>query len=143
MKRIGILSAGTDNPGINSVIRAVTRIVYRLGQEVYGVQFGYRGLVEDSFIRLSNRTVSGKIGEPGSFLGSSKPMVIDTDAKMQKALDNLHKRSIDGLIVIGGSGTFKASLPFMERGIPIIGVPSTVQDDICGTDISLHASIPL
>lgn len=137
MKRIGVLSAGTDNPGINCAIRAITRSALHKGYEVFAVHHGFRGLVEDHLERLTTRSVSGIIGKPGAFIGSSIASYIKTPIQLQTALNNMNKRSIDNLIVIGGSGSFKESTKFVEKGKHVIGIPSTVQDDIVGTDICL------
>ncbi|OHT06660.1 Phosphofructokinase family protein [Tritrichomonas foetus] len=137
MKRIAVLSAGTDNPGINSAIRSITRTAVAKGCEVYGVQWGFRGLIEDHFVKLNSRKVSGIIGKPGSFLGSSKSTVINSHQQLSQCLANLNKKSIEGLIVIGGGGTLAASTQFIENGKAVIGIPSTVQDDVNGTDICL------
>ncbi|OHS97970.1 Phosphofructokinase family protein [Tritrichomonas foetus] len=151
MKRIAVLSSGTDNAGINSAIRAIVRTGITGGAQVFGIESGFRGLVEDRIFKLSSRDVSGKIGKPGCFLGSSKPTYLDNPTKITKALANLNKKSIEGLIVIGGGGTFATAMKLtgdlpinnsnsigaIQNGIRVIGIPSTVQDDIVGTDICL------
>lgn len=137
MKRIGVLSAGTDNPGINGAIRAITRSAIHKKCEVFAIHNGFRGLVDDNIEKINSRSVSGIIGKPGAFIGSSIAQYIKDSIQLTKALNNLNKRSIDNLIVIGGSGTFKESTKFIEKGKSVIGIPSTVQDDIVGTDICL------
>ena len=137
MKRIAVLSAGTDNPGINGAIRSITRSAIAKGCEVFGVKYGFRGLIEDHFVKLNSRSVSGIIGKPGCFLGSSKPTLIQDQRSFSRALTNLNKRSVDGLIVIGGGGTIAAASQFGDNGKSVIGIPSTVQDDVHGTDICL------
>lgn len=137
MKRIGVLSAGTDNPGINGALRAITRSAINRGCEVYAIHQGFRGLVEDHIVKINSRSVSGIIGKPGVCIGSSIANYIKSPVQLSTALNNLNKRSIDNLIVIGGNGTFIESLKFAEKGKNVIGVPSTVQDDIVGTDICL------
>lgn len=137
MSRIGVLSAGTDNPGINGAIRAITRSGIHRGFEVFAIHHGFRGLVEDHIVKLNSRSVSGIIGKPGAFIGSSIAQYIRSPIQLSAALNNLNKRSINNLIVIGGSGTFKESTKFIEKGKKVIGIPSTVQDDITNTEISL------
>lgn len=137
MKRIAVLSSGSDNSGINGAIRAVVRTAQGKGIRVFGVKWGYRGLYEDHIAPLNSRDVSGKIGKSGCFLGTSRPTQKLDNEKMMTILNNLNKKSIDGVIVIGGGGSIAMSQNLIDRGVPVIGIPSTIQDDIAGTDISL------
>lgn len=137
MKRIAVLSSGSDNSGINGAIRAVVRTAQGKGIRVFGVKWGFRGLYEDHISVLTSRDVSGKIGKAGCFLGTSRPGDSLADSKLQRIHYNLGQKSIDGLIVIGGAGSLAMSQKLIDRSIPVVGIPSTIQDDIEGTDIAL------
>ena len=137
MKRIAVLSSGNDNSAINSALRAVVRTAASMNIQTFGVKWGYRGLFEDQFDALTSRDVSGKIGRAGCFLGTANPTGCLEKDQIQTILANLNKRSIDGLIVIGDRQSLQISPRLISAGVPVIGVPSTIQDDISGTDISL------
>lgn len=137
MKRIAILSSGTDNCGINSAIRSATRKAISKGLKVFGVHWGFRGLVEDRFEVLNSRSVSGILSKAGSMLGTAKPGGAMEEADMKRVLYNLNKNSIGGVIVIGGSSSMRLSQLLIKNGIPVVGVPATLQDDIVGIDIAL------
>ena len=136
-KCFAVVSSGTDNSGINGAIRAVVRTATGHNAKVFGVQWGYRGFLDNQMSILTSRDVSGKIGRAGCFLGTAKPHGLITDDNISKAIENCHKRNISGIIVIGGLGSLRLSRKFSENGINVIGIPSTIQDDIPGTDISL------
>jgi 6-phosphofructokinase 1 len=105
--------------------------------QTYGVKWGYRGLFEDQFDALTSRDVSGKIGRAGCFLGTANPAGCLEKDQIQAILANLNKRSIDGVIVIGDRQALQLSPRLISAGVPVIGIPSTIQDDISGTDICL------
>lgn len=133
-----VVSSGTDNSGINSAIRAIVRTAAANGARIAGINWGFQGLFHDQIKFLTSRDVSGKIGKAGCFLGTAKPQGVFDDARaVATAAANLKKRSITGLIVIGGLNSLTAAQRLLPHGIKVIGVPSTIQDDIPGTDISL------
>jgi 6-phosphofructokinase 1 len=133
---IGVLSSGTDNSGVNGAIRAIVRSA-GARERVVGIRWGYRGLVDNEFTSLTTRDVSGVIGRAGCFLGTAKPEGVLTPAALDRAVANLEKRGIDRLIVVGGLQSLLESRKLVARGIRVIGVPCTIQDDIGGTDISI------
>ena len=137
MKNIAVLSSGTDNSGINAAIRAVVRSGSTYKTRVFGASWGFRGLYEGRFQCLTSRDVSGKIGKAGCFLGTGRPEGWVTPENMPQMLNTLKKNNISGIIVIGGKTSLKLSQKFVESGIQVIGIPSTIQDDIVGTDIAL------
>ena len=137
MKRIAILTSGRDVSGSNAAIRAVVRSAISKGISVFGVSNGFRGLYEDHIEQLSSRDVSGRIGKASSFIGTSHSFEYLDESKIQTILANLNRKSIDGLIIVGGSGSFALSRRLSSKGLPIVGVPASIQDDIVGTDICL------
>jgi 6-phosphofructokinase 1 len=132
-QRIAVLSSGTDNSGINGAIRSIVRTAYTRNIGCYGVRYGFRGLLDNDIIPLGSRDVSGKIGKAGCFLGTVRPDGI-TPEQIDSAVTNLTRRGITGVIVIGGGGSLAFSRHLARHSIQVIGVPSTLQDDICGTD---------
>ncbi|OHS93210.1 Phosphofructokinase family protein [Tritrichomonas foetus] len=132
-----VVSSGTDNSGINAAIRAAVRTAASQGARVFGVRNGFRGFLEDNLINLTSRDVSGKIGKAGCFLGTTKPSNMLSGDNLSLAIKNLKKRNVKGVVVIGGLNSLRNSRKLMEHGINVMGVPSTIQDDIAGTDIAL------
>ena len=133
--RIAVLCSGGDSPGMNPVLRSVVRTAIELGSEVYGVRRGFRGLIEGEFEKLTNRSVGGIINRGGTFLLSARDERFRKPEWREKAYRNLEREGIDGLIVLGGEGTFKAcSLIHREAGIGVIGIPCTIDNDVGGTE---------
>ncbi|KAH0793160.1 Phosphofructokinase family protein [Histomonas meleagridis] len=132
-----VVSSGTDNSGINGAIRAIVRTAAAHNAHITGIRWGFQGLLQNQMSILTSRDVSGKIGKAGCFLGTAKLQGILTNQEMDKAIKVLKKKKITGLIVIGGLHSLKESRKFINHGIQVIGIPSTIQDDINGTDISL------
>ena len=137
MDRIGVLTSGGDAPGMNAAIRAVTRTALARGWEVFGVQHGYQGLVEDTMIPLKARDVGGRIHTGGTFLGSARCLEFKEPAGRAKALRNLARHGIEGLVVIGGNGSQTGTHSLHEEGFPVIGVASTIDNDLYGTDVTI------
>lgn len=137
MKHIAVVSSGSDNSGINGAIRAIVRAGSSLGARVSGIKWGFGGLVKDQIVSLTSRDVSGKIGKAGCFLGTAKPQGVLTPENLKIACDNLQKRGIDKLIVIGGYNSIETGRAFYKNGIQYVTIPSTIQDDVPGTDTSL------
>ncbi|EDP74551.1 ATP-dependent 6-phosphofructokinase [Hydrogenivirga sp. 128-5-R1-1] len=133
--RIAILCSGGDAPGMNPVIRAVVRSAESLGHETVGVRRGFRGLIEGEFVSLGARDVGGILDRGGTVLLSSREEKFRKLDYREKAYRNLQRENVDALVVLGGEGTFKgAELVAEEMGIPVIGVPCTIDNDVGGTE---------
>jgi 6-phosphofructokinase 1 len=135
IKRIGLLTSGGDAPGMNACIRAVVRACIYHGVKPFGIREGYQGLIEDKIFEMDAGSVKHIIHQGGTILKSARSKEFMTDEGMQKAWENVEKASLDGLIVIGGDGTFKGAMAFGARySFPIVGIPGTIDNDIFGTD---------
>lgn len=138
MKRIAVLASGGDAPGMNACIRAVVRSALHHGLSASGVLHGYRGLIEGEFREFSTGDVSNIIQRGGSILFSARSETFQTVEGRAEAARNLRDRSIDGLIVIGGNGSFRgADAIAREQGIAVVGVPATIDNDVWGTDYTI------
>ena len=137
MKRIGLLTSGGDAPGMNAAIRAVVRSGIFFGMEVYGIERGYAGLIEDNVMKMEMRSVSNIVQCGGTRLRTARCLEMLTVEGQKKALDTLEKHGIDGLVVIGGDGSFKGAKVLSEYGVPTIGIPGTIDNDIEYTDYTL------
>ncbi|MGE4571971.1 MAG: 6-phosphofructokinase [Candidatus Izemoplasmatales bacterium] len=135
--KIALLTSGGDAPGMNAAIRAVVRTCVYYDIEAYGVQDGYKGLVEDNFRRLHSFDVGQMIDRGGTILGSARLDSFKDADVVKKAIENLRKRSIDGLVVIGGDGTFKGAMALEAQGFPTIGIPATIDNDINGSEYTI------
>ena len=136
-RKIGVLTSGGDAPGMNAAIRAVTRAALAEGVEVMGIRRGYSGLIDEEIEALDVRDVSNIINKGGTFLYSDRCLEMLTEEGKQKAVDTCHRLGIDGIVVIGGDGTFRGAMSLTERGIPCIGIPGTIDNDITSTDNSI------
>ncbi len=138
MKRIGLLTSGGDAPGMNAAIRAVVRTAIYFGMEVYGIERGYAGLIEDSMRPMEMRSVSDIVQRGGTMLRTARCLEMLTSEGQKKAAEVLEKRGIDGLVVIGGDGSFRGAKCLTENfGIPTIGIPGTIDNDLQYTDYTL------
>lgn len=137
MRRIAVLTSGGDAPGMNAAIRAVVRTGVEGGLEVFGVRDGYQGLIAGDFCYLSRRDVGGIMHLGGTFLGSSRCEAFRTPETQRKALDNLSRQGIEALVVIGGNGSQTGAYALWQKGYPVVGVPSTVDNDLEGTDVTI------
>lgn len=137
IKKIAVLTSGGDAPGMNAAVRGVVRTALGEGIEVYGVKDGYLGLYEDRIAPLNRFSVSDVINSGGTFLGSARfPEFKETKVR-KKAIENLKKRGIDALVVIGGDGSYMGAMHLTEEGIPCIGIPGTIDNDVAGTDYTI------
>jgi len=148
IKKIALLTGGGDCPGLNAVIRAATRsAILNYGYEVIGYKFGYRGLYNNDFMKLDLSTVSGLLPRGGTILYSSNKdnlfdyQVVEDGKTLKKdvsdiAVENLKKENVDVLVVIGGDGTLTSARDFARKGINVIGVPKTIDNDLGSTDIT-------
>jgi 6-phosphofructokinase 1 len=143
MKRVAVLTSGGDAPGMNAAVRAITRCAYDVGWEVYGVRRGYAGLIAGAFEQLTVRSVAGIIQRGGTILGSARSPEFATDAGRQQALRELHLNDIEALIVIGGNGSQTGASLLADLGFPVIGVASTIDNDLVGSDITIGVDTAL
>ena len=128
---------GGDAPGMNACIRAVVRTACEKGMKVYGINRGYNGLMEDDMVEMDLRSVSDIIDRGGTSLYSARSLNFKTEEGMQAAIDVCQKRGIEGIVVIGGDGSFRGARDLSLRGIPCIGVPGTIDNDIACTDYTI------
>ncbi|MGQ9601596.1 MAG: 6-phosphofructokinase [Candidatus Bipolaricaulia bacterium] len=143
MKRIGVLTSGGDAPGMNAAIRAVVRVGSAKGFEVFGVRRGYAGLIAGEFLPLGVRDVSGIIHRGGTILGSARCLEFETEAGRRAALERLRRQGIEGLIIIGGSGSQTGAYSLAEMGFPVVGVASTIDNDLYGSEPSIGVDTAL
>jgi len=135
IKKIGVLTSGGDSPGMNACIRAVVRTGIHNGLEVMGIQEGYNGLIHNKLIPLKSTSVSNIIQRGGTILKTARSMEFIEKEGRQKAFENIKKNNLDGLVVIGGNGTFTGANIFIkEFDFPIMGTPGTIDNDLYGTD---------
>ncbi|HEX9434131.1 MAG TPA: ATP-dependent 6-phosphofructokinase [Burkholderiales bacterium] len=139
MKRIAVLTSGGDAPGMNAAIRAVTRGALARGWEVLGVTNGYAGLLAGIFSPLTARDVGGIVQKGGTVLGSARSPEFATPQGRGKAVGELKERGVEALVVIGGNGSQTGAASLDEAGFPVIGVASTIDNDVYGTDVSIGA----
>ncbi|QIX60164.1 6-phosphofructokinase [Hymenobacter lutimineralis] len=138
MKRIGVFTSGGDSPGMNACIRAVVRTAVYHGIEVYGIMRGYSGMIKGEFVRLDSASVSNTIQKGGTILKSARSQKFMTKEGRQQAFDQLVNNGIEGLVAIGGNGTFTGATLFEEEfGIPTVGAPGTIDNDLYGTDYTI------
>ncbi len=138
MKRIGVLTGGGDAAGMNPALRAVVRTACQHGAEVIGIQRGWRGLAEGTFETLTPRSVSGILDKGGTILRTFRYPEFATDEGTKPIARTIEKMNLDGMIVIGGDGSFRGATKLTrEFGLPVVGVPATIDNDIPGTDISI------
>src|SRR5690606_20035014 len=143
MKRIAVLTSGGDAPGMNAAIRAVVRTGVTLGCEVYGVHWGYAGLINGEMRELGPRDVGGIIQQGGTILGSARSQEFKTEEGRKKALDNLSMHGIEGLVVIGGNGSQTGAAELYKMGFPVVGVASTIDNDLVGSEITIGVDTAL
>ncbi len=134
---IGILTGGGDCPGLNGVIRAVVRSGLQQGYRVTGILNGWQGLIEADVVNLTDFSVSGIISRGGTILGTSRTDPLKNPADFKRIKKTLKKFSLDTLIVVGGNGTLAAAFEVASKGIPLIGIPKTIDNDIPETEISV------
>lgn len=138
MNRIGVLTSGGDAPGMNAAIRSVVRTAIYKEREVYGIRRGYAGLIENDMFRMATTDVSNIIQRGGTVLKTARSEAFKTKNGREKAFRSLNDNGIDGLVVIGGDGSFCGAHQFCgEFSFPIVGIPGTIDNDIKGTDYTL------
>ena len=137
MRRIGILTSGGDAPGMNAAIRAAIRTALKNDLEIYGIEDGYLGLVQGKIFPLRYKDASEILTKGGTFLGSSRYPEFKEDAIQEKAVEQLRKRGIEGLVVIGGDGSYRGAQALMKKGVLCVGIPATIDNDISCTNYSI------
>ncbi len=138
MKSIGVFTSGGDAPGMNACIRSVVRTALYLGIDVYGIKYGYNGMIEGDIYKMKSYSVSNILQKGGTILKSARSNEFRTKEGRKKAFDQLQKRGIEGLVAIGGDGTLTgANLFYEEFGIPTVGCPGTIDNDLYGSDYTI------
>lgn len=137
LKRIGVLTSGGDAPGMNAAIRAVVRKAIYHEKEVYGIYYGYQGLIEGKIDKMDVGSVGDIIHRGGTILYSARSKQFMTDEGKQKAIEQLKEYRIDGIIVIGGDGTLRGAEELTNLGIDVIGIPATIDNDVPGFDYTI------
>ncbi len=143
MKTIAVLTSGGDAPGMNAAIRAVTRGALYQGWQVFGVRHGYTGLIEGTFEPFTARSVSGILQLGGTMLGSARCPEFMTEEGRRKALRQLAQHGADGLVVIGGNGSQTGAYHLSQMGFPVVGVASTIDNDLVGSDMTVGVDTAL
>lgn len=137
MKKVAVLTSGGDSPGMNAAIRAVVRSAYYFDLEVVGIRYGYQGMMHGDIMPLGMRSVSSIIQRGGTILHTARSAEFATPQGVKAAVEMAAERGIDGLIVIGGDGSFRGAKELSELGLPTIGIPGTIDNDIACTDYSI------
>ena len=137
IKKIGVLTSGGDAPGMNAAIRGVVRAALTEGLEVFGIYDGYLGLYEDRMVQLDRYSVSDMINRGGTFLGSARFPEFREEHIRAVAIENMKKRGLDALVVIGGDGSYRGAQKLSQQGINTIGLPGTIDLDIACTDYTI------
>ena len=143
MKRVAVLTSGGDAAGMNAAIRAVVRTGLDRGWEVFGIRHGFAGLIAGDFVLLGARDVGGIIQRGGTALWSARCPEFKTEEARREALDQLQRRNISALVVIGGDGSQKGSHALSQMGFPVVGVASTIDNDLYGSEITLGVDTAL
>jgi 6-phosphofructokinase 1 len=136
--KIGVLTSGGDSPGMNAAIRAVVRTGLYYGMEVYGIMRGYQGMIENDIMKMEGKSVANIIQRGGTILKTARCKEFFEYEGRKKAYNNLRERGINGLVIIGGDGSFRGAKKFHEEfDIPSVGLPGTIDRDIVGTDFTI------
>ncbi|HPL81418.1 MAG TPA: 6-phosphofructokinase [Anaerolineaceae bacterium] len=143
IQRIAVLTSGGDAPGMNAAIRSVTRSAVDKGWKVYGVRNGFHGLINGIFEPLGTREVGGILQRGGTMLGSARSEEFKTIEGRELALRNLNQRGVDALVVIGGNGSQAGANALYKMGFPVVGVASTIDNDLVGSDITIGVDTAL
>lgn len=143
MKRIAVLTSGGDAPGMNAAIRAVVRMGVNQGWQVLGVRHGYAGLIASQFYPLGARDVGGIIQLGGTMLGSARCPEFETEEGRLQALQALHQQEVEALIIIGGNGSQTGAHALSQMGFPVVGVASTIDNDLFGSEITIGVDTAL
>lgn len=138
MKKIGVLTSGGDSPGMNACIRAVVRTAHYYNIQTIGFIRGYEGLIDNDYIELSRKSVSGIIHRGGTILKTARSERFRTEDGIKKAAESIRQHQLDGLVIIGGDGSFKGALELSQyTDVKIVGCPGTIDNDLIGTDFTI------
>lgn len=137
MKRIAVLTSGGDAPGMNAAVRAVVRKAIKEGMEVFGINRGYAGMVDGDIFPLDAQSVSNILSHGGTFLQSARYPEFATLEGQLAGIEQLKKHDIEGVVVIGGDGSYHGAMRLTEHGFPAVGIPGTIDNDIAGTDYTI------
>ena len=143
IQRIAVLTSGGDAPGMNAAIRSVTRCAVDKGWTVFGVRNGFQGLINGTFEPLGTREVGGILHRGGTMLGSARCDEFQTIEGRELAIRNLNQRGVDALVVIGGNGSQAGAYALFQMGFPVVGVASTIDNDLVGSDITIGVDTAL
>jgi 6-phosphofructokinase 1 len=141
--KIAVLTSGGDAPGMNAAVRAVARTAFAHHGEAVGIEAGYSGLIEGRFQPLSNRGVGGILQRGGTVLGTARSPRFATPEGQELAVRRLEEAGVEGLVVIGGEGSLTGALRLQERGIKVVGIPATIDNDVWGTDTAIGVDTAL
>ncbi|MBR6707397.1 MAG: 6-phosphofructokinase, partial [Clostridia bacterium] len=137
IKRIGVLTSGGDAPGMNAVVRAVTRTALANGIDCIGIRRGWQGLINGDFIQLSRASVGHLLSKGGTILYTARSEEFMTEAGRQKAVYTCKMLGLEGIVAIGGDGTFRGALELSRLGVPVVGVPATIDNDVGCTNYTI------
>ena len=137
LRRVGVLTSGGDSPGMNASIRAVTRTALYHGLEVIGIRRGYEGLLDGDFVPMTRSTVGGILMHGGTILRTARCQEFMRPEGVNAGVSKLKENDIDALVVIGGDGSFHGALELHKRGVQVVGVPGTIDNDMAGTDCTI------
>ena len=137
VKRIGVLTSGGDAPGMNAAIRSVVRSAMYFGIDCIGIRRGYNGLIHGDILRMDASSVSRIINSGGTILYTARSEEFKTEVGQQKAVDSCKLLGLDGIVAIGGDGTFRGAQALSKYGISVVGIPATIDNDIACTDYTL------
>jgi 6-phosphofructokinase 1 len=138
MRSIALFTSGGDSPGMNACIRAVVRTALHHGLTVHGIRYGYEGMITGDFVKMDAKSVANIIHRGGTILKTARSKDFMTSEGMKKAAANIQKHHIEGIVAIGGDGTFRGALAFQEYcSIPVIGCPGTIDNDLAGSDYTI------
>jgi len=138
MKTIAVFTSGGDAPGMNACLRAVVRTAAHSGIKVFGIRYGYEGMIDGDFVEMNARSVANIIHRGGTILKTARSKRFPTPEGMRTAQEQLQKRGVEGVVAIGGDGTFRGALEFSGRcDIPFVGCPGTIDNDLVGTDFTI------
>ena len=137
IKRIGVLTSGGDAPGMNAAVRAVTRTALTYGIECVGIRRGWQGLINTDFIQLTRSNVGHLLSRGGTILYTARSQEFMTEAGRQKAVTTCKMLGLDGIVAIGGDGTFRGALELSRLGVPVVGIPATIDNDVGCTNYTI------
>ena len=143
LKSIAIMTSGGDSPGMNAAARAVVRTALYEGVKVFGIYDGYKGMLEDRIVELNSQSVSDIIQRGGTFLGTARCPEFKQEETRKEALKILQRHGIEGLVIIGGDGSLTGGSLLSDLGMPIVGLPGTIDNDVWGSDYTIGADTAL